>query len=258
MFARLYEEVRTFAHALTFYTRIPLNLSASYSEQRLGRCSMYLPILGWLVGGFGALVFHGAQLLFPDSIAIALSMIATILLTGALHEDGFADFCDGFGGGWTKERILEIMKDSRLGTYGVIGLVSVLALKWLSLSALDPDHIGLILISAHSLSRMVAISFPLSLPYVGLSEASKSSALGAPLSKTAFAFAVLTGLAPLFFFRDFRLFLCLIPLALVRWLMGLYMKKKIGGFTGDCLGAAQQLAELAFYLFIMAGAWNAT
>jgi adenosylcobinamide-GDP ribazoletransferase len=258
MFDRLLEEVRTFAHALTFYTRIPLNLSGSYSEQRLGRCSMYLPILGWLVGGVGALVFRGAQALFPDSMAIAFSMIATILLTGALHEDGLADFCDGFGGGWAKERILEIMKDSRLGTYGVIGLISILGLKWLSLSALDPDRIGLILIAAHSLSRLVAISFPLTLPYVGLSDASKSSALGAPLSKSAFAFAVLTGLAPLFFFRDFRLFLCLIPLALLRWLLGVYLKKKIGGFTGDCLGAAQQLAELAFYLCILASAWTST
>lgn len=258
MFAWLLEEGLTFAHALTFYTRIPFPLSSSFSEKRLSRCSIYFQTIGWIVGVSGALVFWGSHFLFPKSVALVISMIATILLTGALHEDGFADFCDGFGGGWTKKRILEIMKDSRLGTYGVIGLLSILSLKWLALDALSISRVCLTLVAGHSLSRFLSASFILTHEYVGDGRASKSVALCTQMSKTGFAFMALTGLFPLLFFREAGIFLCLVPMALLRWMLGALLRKKIGGFTGDCLGAAQQLFEIVFYLFVLGRSWTST
>ena len=102
---------------------------------------MYFPLIGWIVGGFSALIFWASSFLFPVSISIIFSMIASILVTGAFHEDGFADVCDGFGGGWTKEKILEIMKDSRVGSYGVIGMILMLGTKFAVLYQMNP-HIN--------------------------------------------------------------------------------------------------------------------
>jgi adenosylcobinamide-GDP ribazoletransferase len=255
MYTWLTEEIRIFAHAVTFYTRIPLPISASFSEKRLSRCSRYFPMIGWIIGGSGALVYWSAHFVFPQTVAVALSMLSTILLTGALHEDGLADFCDGFGGGWTRERILEIMKDSRLGTYGVIGLMSTLSLKWLALGGLSQSQICFSLVASHSLSRFFSVSFMLTHDYAGDPNSSKSAALCFPMSKAGFAFTAVTGLCPLLFFREAEIFLCLVPMALLHWGLGAMWRKRIGGFTGDCLGAAQQISEVAFYLFVLGHSW---
>ena len=122
-----------FFNALAFYTRIPCPNWVDYSEEQLNRASAYFPLMGYLVAGFSFLVFYLAQTIFSIELSILLSMVAGILFTGAFHEDGFADLCDGFGGGWKAEDILRIMKDSRLGTYGVTGLLLVLLIKWQSL-----------------------------------------------------------------------------------------------------------------------------
>ncbi len=251
----LVEELQTFLHALTFYTRIPSPLPLSFSEKRLGRCTLYFPMIGWVIGSLSAFILWGAHFLFPKPVAISLSMVASLLLTGAMHEDGLADFCDGFGGGWTKERILEIMKDSRLGTYGAIGLWTALSLKWLSLSEIPLGKLYWVVIAGHSLSRFFSASFLFTHEYVGRGATSKAGALCNRMSKPGFAFIALTGLLPLLLFRDAAVFLSLIPLVLLHWGLGSLWKKKIGGFTGDCLGAAQQLSEVAFYLFVLGLAW---
>jgi adenosylcobinamide-GDP ribazoletransferase len=129
--------------AVQFYTRLPVPAWVGYSDELLNKATVYFPLVGWLVGSVAAGAFMGANFLFRNTeLALLLSMVASILLTGAFHEDGFADVCDGFGGGWTPDKILAIMKDSRLGTYGVTGLGLLLAGKFLALRGLPPAAVA--------------------------------------------------------------------------------------------------------------------
>ena len=144
--------LKLFLLALSFYTRLPHPQTLDYKQ--LPQAAVYLPLIGWLVGGICALVFYLADLLWPQTTAVILALIAGILLTGALHEDGFADVCDGFGGGMDKQRILEIMKDSHIGVYGFLGLLLMLLLKISVLSAMPAAAVPLVLLAGHSISRL--------------------------------------------------------------------------------------------------------
>jgi len=146
------EQINLFLTAVMFYSRIPVPRSLGFSNERLNRATRYFPLIGWIVGGIGALVFYGLNWILPVEVAVFLSMMATIFATGAFHEDGFADFCDGFGGGYTREKIFTIMKDSRIGTYGTVGLIGMLGTKFLALQSLPPLIIPLVLVAGHALS----------------------------------------------------------------------------------------------------------
>ena len=138
---KLSHEMRKIAGAFIFYSRIPL--PSSWFSAKTSHCSRYFSLVGWLVGGVSVGVWLLAQMIISDSsdklsevtmpIAVLLGMIAAVLITGALHEDGFADTCDGMGGGWSTEERLRIMKDSRIGTYGALGLVFLVLFKFFAL-----------------------------------------------------------------------------------------------------------------------------
>jgi adenosylcobinamide-GDP ribazoletransferase len=130
---------------------------ADVSDSGLSRATRYFPLVGIIVGGLAAAMFGGARLLLPDSIAIVLSMGMSIWVTGAFHEDGLADTCDGLGGGWSKQDVLRIMKDSRLGTYGAVGILLALLLKFNLLLSLPAHLVPAALISGHALSRLVPV-----------------------------------------------------------------------------------------------------
>src|SRR5258708_5864215 len=123
------KEFHIFLTAVMFYTRIPCPKWVDHSSEFLNKATRYFPLIGWIVGAFCFGTYYGLQYIYPIEIAIIISMAAGILITGAFHEDGFADVCDGFGGGWTKQKILDIMKDSHIGAYGVIGLILLFLLK---------------------------------------------------------------------------------------------------------------------------------
>lgn len=245
------KEIDIFFTALMFFTRIPCPKWIGHDPDYLRKSSKYFPLIGILVGSIGALVFYGSSYLFPKEIAILLSMVATIYTTGAFHEDGFADVCDGFGGGWTKEKILLIMKDSRLGTYGVIGISAVLALKFFALTYISGAMIPLVLISGHALSRFMATTLIYTHPYVRDKEDSKAKPAAKSMSLSMLALSGFFGLTPLFFFKEGYLFLVLIPVYSAKVFLGAKFKKWIGGQTGDCAGAVQQLCELVFYLSLL-------
>ncbi len=149
-------EIQVFFTALMFYTRIPCPKWVNHDPELLNKATRYFPLIGWIVGGFCALVFYGASFYLSKEVSLILSFIVSILITGAFHEDGFADVCDGFGGGWTKEKILDIMKDSRVGAYGVIGIICLFLLKFYLLLSIETRFIPLILFSAHAYSRFCA------------------------------------------------------------------------------------------------------
>ena len=242
------KQLQIFLNAVMFFTRIPVPRNLPYSDEMLNRSTCYLPLVGWVVGGLGATVFCVAQRVFPPGLAILLSMLATILATGAFHEDGFADFCDAFGGGHSRERILAIMKDSRLGTYGSIGLVGMLATKFMSLSTVHVASVPLVMLAGHALSRLMPIVLINTSRYSREDTTSKSRAIAQKGRGFDFALAVLFGLAFLAFL-PLHFVLAIVPvLLLMTFVFRSYVTKKIGGYTGDCLGALQQLAEVVFYL----------
>jgi len=245
------KEIRIFFTALMFFTRIPCPKWVDHSEEYLNKSSRYFPVVGILVGSISALFFYGFQFILPKEIALLLSMVASVLTTGAFHEDGFADVCDGFGGGWTKEKILLIMKDSRLGTYGVIGIGLMLLLKWTSLNYLPTELAVIALISGHAISRLNAVSLIFTDEYAREDDTSKTKPLATKMGMGGLIFALITGLAPLLLFANIYVWITLLPLLFVRWYFSRYFKKWIGGYTGDCLGAVQQVSEVVFYLSLL-------
>jgi len=150
-------QVELFFTALGIFTRIPVPAWVPWSPERLNHAARYFPLVGWIVGAVAAAGLYLASLLLPVSVAVLLSMALALRLTGAFHEDGWADTCDGLGGGWDKLQALAIMKDSRIGTYGAAGLMLMLASKAAALIELATHSPGLAAIAlgaAHPLSRL--------------------------------------------------------------------------------------------------------
>lgn len=235
-----------------FFTRIPCPSWVNHSPEILNKSTRYFSLVGILVGSIAAFFYLVAAQLFSNEIALIISMIASAWTTGAFHEDGFADVCDGFGGGWTKDKILTIMKDSRLGTYGTVGILFILALKFLALNELPTTSIALILISGHSISRFTATALIFTHPYVRETTDSKSKPAADKMSLNSFMVNAFFGLLPLILFQNSKVFFVLIPLAITKWWMSGFFKKWIGGQTGDCAGALQQLSEVVYYLSLLA------
>ena len=249
------KEIQIFFSAVMFFTRIPVPTIKNYSSEHLQKSARYFSWVGLLVGLIGASVFYISQKYFSASLAIAFSMLATILTTGAFHEDGFADCCDAFGGGWNKEKILTIMKDSRLGTYGVIGLIGILGFKFLLLQELliyiSVKQMLFVIIAAHSCSRLMPVIVMHLLVYVQDIDVSKSKPLAnRKLTVIEMIIAIAGGLICFLFLPLYFLFI-LIPILLSTFLMANYFKKWIGGYTGDCLGTTQQICELIFYFGVV-------
>ena len=242
------KEIQIFFAALMFYTRISGPRWISNSEEYLNKSVKYLPLTGWLIGGFSALVFYVCIYILPTSVSIVLSMIASILLTGAFHEDGLADSCDAFGGGYTKDKKLEIMKDSRIGTYGTIGLIMTLGFKFILLSEIYVYIVPFTIIAAHSLSRFAAITIMNTHEYARKEEESKVIPFIKKMTISELITAGIFGILPLALFQNYLYLLLIIPVFVTRWLLGVYFNKQIGGYTGDCLGATQQICEIVFYL----------
>ncbi|SEB54871.1 cobalamin-5'-phosphate synthase [Tenacibaculum sp. MAR_2009_124] len=246
-------QIHYFLTAVLFFTRIPCPKWVDHSGDILNKSSRYFSLVGILIGSIAALTFYSASFIFPPNISILLSMISSVWITGAFHEDGFADVCDGFGGGWTKEKILIIMKDSRLGTFGVIGLISILGLKYLSLSELNNNSVNIVIaiISGHSVSRTIATILLFTHEYVRDNDSSKVKPTTKQMSTKSLIISILFGIVPLFFFNNYYVLLVLVPLLLTYLYLGRFFKKWIGGQTGDCAGALQQVAEVIFYLSLL-------
>jgi adenosylcobinamide-GDP ribazoletransferase len=245
-------EIRYFFTALMFFTRIPCPHWVDHDPHYINKSRKYFPLIGWIVGGIAGGLFLATAQILPHSVAVILSMAAGIWVTGAFHEDGFADVCDAFGGGWSKEQILSIMKDSRIGAYGAIGIVFILLTKYLmliELAAISPMLTALIIFSAHTTSRFVASTFVQTHEYVQDEAKSKSKPIATTLmSKGEILFTVVVTLLTFIVFFN-PLFLLLLPAAYIpKIYLGYFFKKHIGGYTGDCLGATQQLSEISFYL----------
>ncbi|MEL6665301.1 MAG: adenosylcobinamide-GDP ribazoletransferase [Pseudomonadota bacterium] len=247
-------EGAVFLLAVQFLTRLPIGSAQLYTPERMAASVRYYPLVGGLVGAFSALVFYLATLVFPASVSILFAIAAGLLITGAFHEDGLADTFDGIGGGVTRERALEIMKDSRLGTYGTLALITVLAFKAVALMVLPLMLVPIALIASHGLSRLSSILVIATSRYVRDEGTGKPIAGG--ISAGGLLLAGLTGLAIVACWFVFYSPLALLwaggGLFLGHCLMRLFFERKLGGYTGDTLGAVQQLSEVGFYLGLVA------
>ncbi len=246
------QQLEYFFAALRFFTRLPTPAWVGHSQEQLNHAARYFPLVGVIVGAIGAAVTELAVLALPIGVAVLLGMAATVLVTGGFHEDGFADACDGFGGGWDKARVLAIMKDSRIGSYAAIGLGLLLLTKWTALVEIDaafgPPVLALVLIAGHAVSRLAPTALIHFLDYVRDDDSSKSRPLAQRMAPGELAIAALCGLAPCLLLPPTDILVALGAAALASFAAARYFLRRIGGYTGDCLGATQQLAELAFYL----------
>ncbi len=241
---------------LTFFTRLPLWRIADVPRSYYERVVRLWPLAGWVTGGIMTLTFYLATLVFPTDICILLAIVARLLTTGALHEDGLADFCDGFGGGTTKERTLEIMKDSHIGTYGVIGLIVYFALLFFSLRSLPHEFFPWIFLCADPLAKSISAGLVYSLPYARKESESKSKVVYTQATNMEKSGTLFLGLLP------YAIICCTtsVPLTSIAAyilsyiafiIMLVIINRRLKGYTGDCCGAICVVCELTFLLGIV-------
>jgi len=238
--------LRHFLLAIQFLTRLPVPGGLRTIEEQLGKAAGFFPLVGVIVGGSGAIVFVLTKSLAPLSVAVLLALAFVTSLTNAFHEDGLADTFDGLGGGWTKDRALEIMRDSRIGTFGSLALLFLILGKYSFLSALEPRQTWRWLIVAHTASRWTILPLCAWLPYARVDGQGKLVAR--QISSFALLIGSLTFLLILLLLPWRMLFGALGVTTIVVVFCGLYFKRRLGGITGDCLGAVNQITEVALYL----------
>lgn len=251
------EQVRIFFTALMFYTRIPCPKEVDHSPEYINKATRYFPLIGWIVGSISFLAYWIISYVFGMQLAVLFSLVVGVLLTGAFHEDGFADVFDGFGGGWSKEKILEIMKDSRIGAFGAIALIFLFSLKFLALHSVlisfGKHHllfVSLLFIAYHALARFSAICLAFTSEYARDDELSKAKPIAKSHSKAEVIGASFFGLLPIVLLSYFhwQMVFVVFPLILLVLYARSYFQKWIGGYTGDCLGALEQASECLILL----------
>lgn len=272
----LLHELRLMLIALQFLTRVPVPAWVGFEPAWLQGCMRYFPLIGALVGLAGALVLAATAFWWPPAVAVVLSMAFTVWLTGGFHEDGLADTCDGLGGTVSRERALTIMKDSRIGSYGALGLILMLLLKASVLASLatplfneldsaESSHVRQVLLAwtmmamiwCHVASRLVPVCLTRVLPYAGDLDHAKAKPLAMRVSWANVTAAVLvTSLiaCAMVFWWGYTawpvgtLLSALLKSSLVMLLgaavCARWFRKRLGGFTGDTLGASQQITEV--------------
>jgi adenosylcobinamide-GDP ribazoletransferase len=243
-------EIRLLLTAMQYFTRIRVPAWVGHAPERLTGAVRYFPAIGLIIGASGAAVMWLAALVLPAPLPAILSTAVTLLMTGAIHEDGLADTADGLGGGATRERALEIMKDPRVGVFGAIALMLMLLLKIATLSLMPLLTAMAALVAAHAFSRFCAVLVIFASRYVGSADRSRAAPVVEQVKIGDVIVAALFGLPALALCGPRVLVAILVALMsvalLTRWCV-----RRIGGYTGDTLGATQQLAEIGCYVALL-------
>ena len=254
--------------AFIFFTRLPFWRLYQPPKEAYATVVEHWPLTGWLTGGIMAATLFGLCHILPFPIAVILAVIVRLFVTGALHEDGLADFFDGFGGGTDRQRILAIMKDSHIGTYGVLALIFYFALLCGILMSLPPMTAVFAIFAADPLAKMFSSQIVNFMPYARREEEAKNKTVYRPISLGSTISLALQGLLPSVPFLLFGLPPCslfngtpyasrlafyvilLAPVFTVTFLF-VFIWRKLRGYTGDCCGAVCLLTELSFHLAIL-------
>jgi adenosylcobinamide-GDP ribazoletransferase len=255
------EQLRLLLVAIQFYTRIPVTGRTAawmgWDPSWLGRATRYFPLAGVVVALGQSVVYVLASVVLPHPVALLLAMAAGLVLTGAFHEDGWADFCDGFGGRVDRARTLEIMRDSRVGAYGAIGVVLLLLLRFETLAHIDTDWIVVSLLCAAGFSRGCSVLVMTSMPYAREEEDAKARPVALHVAAGDALIALAIAAVPVLVLSAWTgdatpgllgVAFALIATAVIR----VQIRRRLGGYTGDCLGAVQQVAETAFLMGMLA------
>jgi len=241
--------------ALIFFTRLPFWRLYQPPKACYETVVEHWPLVGWLTGGVMAATLYGASMVLPYQVAVLVAIVMRLLLTGALHEDGLADFLDGFGGGGSnRQRILDIMKDSHIGTYGVIGLVLYLLLLFFSLSSMSQEMAALAILAADPYAKMLTAQLVSMMPYARREEEAKAKVIYRKITLVSGVSLAVQGLLPIGLFVWYMGIvweaLIFIP-ALVMYFLYLLIWRRLHGYTGDCCGAVCLMVELSVYLTLM-------
>ena len=237
--------------ALIFFTRLPFWRVYQPPQASYKAVVEFWPLTGWLTGGAMAATLYFGSIILPWSVAVIAAIVVRLLITGALHEDGLADFLDGFGGGGDRARILAIMKDSHIGTYGVLGLILYMLLLGTTLYSMTPRVAALIVFAADPFAKMVTSQLVNMLPYARREEEAKNKTVYRKPSLAAGLSLTVQGLLPMalmIWLTGISWYLIIAIPALVMYFLYLLLLRKIQGYTGDCCGAVCLLVELAVYL----------
>lgn len=238
--------------ALMFFTRLPFWRLATVEKEYFRNVVNYWPYAGLITGTAGAWVMVGASYVLPPAVAVVLGLAARVLVTGALHEDGLADFFDGFGGGREKESVLRIMKDSHIGSYGVLGIIFYFALMFTIFSSMPVALSAALFFCGDILCKFISSNIVNLLPYARTEHESKNKLVYNRMPVVAFTVnLVLVSLLIWWFYGLYIPFAAIYAVAVpcvVFLLIILYLKKRIQGYTGDCCGATFLLCELSFYI----------
>lgn len=247
----MFKELRYLQAALVMFTRLPL-ASTQLQPQHFAKSSCYLPIVGLIVATLSIAVYCGLNYYLHSSTALLAALIIATLSTGAIHEDGFADCCDGFGAVPSQDRspeaiekILAIMKDSRLGTFAVLGLIAMFFSRWQLLQEIPSEGHILALLGLYSLAKIPALIIMTTLPYAQSQTTDSKMTLGIELDRRKTLLIILLTLATLLMLSSPALLLAqCIALALTTALLIKYFNHRLGGYNGDCLGASEQISGL--------------
>ena len=240
--------------ALIFFTRLPFWRLHQPPRECYATVVEHWPLAGWITGGAMAATLYFGSWYLPYMVAVLLAIVVRLLVTGALHEDGLADFLDGFGGGGSsRERILAIMKDSHIGTYGVIGLIFYELLLAAALMSMTPQFAALTILAADPYSKMVTSQLVMMMPYARREDEAKNRTVYRKMSLPAGISLAVQGLLPMvayIWYTGMRWDLIIFIPALVMYFLYLLIWRKLHGYTGDCCGAVCLLVELAVYLVV--------
>jgi adenosylcobinamide-GDP ribazoletransferase len=251
------DQTRWYDHiwaALIFFTRLPFWRLHEPPRECYKTVVEHWPLAGWITGGMMAATLYFGSMVMPYVIVVQLAIVVRLLVTGALHEDGLADFCDGFGGGGRdRERILAIMKDSHIGTYGVLGLIMYELLLAATLMSLPPEMAALAIIAADPFAKMVTAQLVMMMPYARSEEEAKAKVVYRKMDWRAGISLAIQGLLPMVVFLYYtRLpweLVIFIP-CIVMYFLYLLIMNKLHGYTGDCCGAVCLMVELATLLVV--------
>ena len=244
-------QLKLFLCAVQFLTRVPAPSFADFEPDWITRAARYFPLVGVLVGAACALVLLASGQVWSGALPALLAIAVGVLLTGGFHEDGLADTADGLGGGQTPARRLEIMKDSRVGTYGVLALGMVLALKVAALAALPLTTAALALVAAHGAGRVAAVVVMLLQRHVSDRADARYKPAPEGVKRFELLITALLGLWPLALLGLPGLVGAGVG-AILAALLALTARRLIGGYTGDVLGGVEQACELGVLLGVSA------
>lgn len=248
-----HREAQTLVLAGLLMTRVPLPFTGTAKPEELAAALRYLPAFGIMIGSVGAAVLVASAEIFPWPLAVLISIVAACVLTGGLHEDGLADTLDGVGGGNDPERVLAIMQDSRIGTYGTLGLGLTLAIKVFALSAMPIAVAVMALMAAHATSRLSILGVITTSTYVRPVGTARFTVMG--ISPLSIGFAIVTGALVMAAYGVINglgpVLAGLCGVVLGHLVARSIFERRLGGYTGDCLGAVQQLSEVGFYLGVL-------